>query len=148
MASKPEKTPTLFQAATTGGRVIKQPQLVQFIVDGNGAMVTTAQEFYQVEKWANSRFGSGNRLSDRARFLEQIQTLISRPGSFISTKGSTKPLEDLCKMMKAAGYDLAEWQLPHELKDMGRPPAPKPVVKTSPDAGASEQEGSESKPDP
>lgn len=144
MPAKPEKTPTLFQAATTGGRVIKQPQLVQFIVDGNGAMVTTAQEFYQVEKWANARFGSGNRLSDRGRFIEQIQTLVARPGSFTSTKGSTKPLEDLCKMMKAGGYDLAEWSLPPELKDLGnsakaKPPQPKkstPASDESPEAGS------------
>lgn len=140
MPPKPEKTLTLFQTATTGGRVIKQPQLVQFIVDGNGAMVTSTQDFYQVEKWANSRYGSGNRLADRNRFLEQIQTLVARPGSFVSTKGSTKPLEDLCKLMKAAGYDLAEWQLPPELKDMDRPPVAKPVKKA--EAVADEPEGS------
>jgi hypothetical protein len=124
--AKPEKQLTLFQSATAGGRVIKQGYLAQFILDGAGAMLTPIGEWNTAEKWANSKYASGNRMSDRNRFLDQIQVLVSRPGSFVGTRGSMKPLEDLCKLMKSAGHDLAEWQLPPELKDMGKPKPEEP----------------------
>lgn len=146
MANKPEKTPTLLQAATAGARIIRQPQLVQFIVDGNGAMVAPILDWVAVEKWANARYGSGNRMADRSRFLDQLQVLVARPGSFISTRGSTKPLEDLCKLMKAGGYDLGEWQLPPELKDMGKPKPKEPPKKPSGVVEEGSPEGGEAKP--
>jgi hypothetical protein len=133
--ARQEKQLTLYQAATVGGRVIKQGYLAQFILDGNGAMLTPISDWNTAEKWANSKYASGNRMSDRNRFLDQIPVLVSRPGSFVSTRGSTKPLEDLCKLMKAAGHDLAEWQLPPELKN--KPPPPSPPKKPA-DAAESE----------
>lgn len=120
---------TLFQSAASGARIIRQMYIVQFIVDGNGAFVTPTMDFNAAEKWASSRNSTGARMTDRTRFLDKLEVLISRPGSFISTRGSSKPLEDLCKAMKAAGYDLGEWQLPHDLKEMFKPKKAEPPVK-------------------
>lgn len=116
-----KKEVSLYQAATSGGRVAKQGPLVQFILDGNGAMVTSTMDWAMAEKWANSKSSTGIRATDRNRFLDQIPTLAARPGSFIGTRGSTKPLTDLCILMKNNGYDLKEWALPPELKDLGDP---------------------------
>lgn len=143
---KKEKTLTLLQAVTSAGRVVRQGPLVQFIIDGNGAMVMPTLDFFTVEKWANSKFASGNRMADRTRFLDQIQTLVARPGSFISTRGSSKTLEDLARLMKANGYDLNEWQLPPELKNLGKPPPPEAAKKPGAAESGPPQKGAEPQP--
>ncbi len=124
------KTQTLLEAALMRMRAIRQGDLVQLVVDGGGAMVCTTMEFLQAQKWAQRKPATGNAISDRGRFLEQITVLISRPGSMASTRGSAKAVEGLAKLMKQGGYDLGEWMLPPELKNLGRPapepPGPKP----------------------
>src|SRR3546814_19998561 len=57
-------------------------------------------------------------ITDRGRFFEQIGTLVSRPGSVVSTRGHGKYVENLVRAMNQAGYDIGEWMLPPELKDL------------------------------
>lgn len=120
----------LFDAATARGRVIRQGDIACVIMDGAGAMVVPTQELMLAQKWAQSKPPSGNLLSDRARFLDKISALVSRPGSVQATRGNDKQLERLARAMQQQGYDLSEWTLPKELKNP-RPlgaadPAPKP----------------------
>lgn len=108
----------LFEAATTQARVVKQGDLVQIVIDGGGALVTTLEEFAQARKWAERKAASGNRVTDRGRFFEQIGTLISRPGTQAATRGNVKAVEGLARKMKVGGYDIGEWALPPELRFM------------------------------
>ncbi|MEQ1439603.1 hypothetical protein AAG565_09580 [Fontimonas sp. SYSU GA230001] len=114
MASKQN----LFEAATAQARVVKQGDLVQVVIDGGGAFVTTLEEFSQARKWAERKAASGNRVTDRGRFFEQIGTLISRPGTQAATRGNIRTLEGLARKMKAGGYELGDWGLPPELRFM------------------------------
>ena len=124
MAQKPR---TLYEAATARGRVIRQGEIASIVMDGAGAVIVFMQELIGAQKWAQSRVPTSNLLSDRARFLDQFTVLISRPGSVQATRGNDRNLEKLAKAMLGAGYDLAEWTLPVELKSLGHgaPPAPK-----------------------
>ncbi len=117
---------TLFEAAVKRIRVMRQGDLVQLVIDGGGALVTTTQEFMQAQKWASSKTATGNTVTDRGRLLEQIGPLVSRPGSMLSTRGHTKQIEALAKLMKQGGYDLGEWMLPPELKNPPIPQRDKP----------------------
>ena len=99
----------LFEAATGRGRVLRQGNIACIIMDGNGAVVTYMQDFAQARKWAQSKLPTSNLLSDRARFLDQFQVLVSRPGSIQATRGNQQQLEKLVKEMLAGGYDLSEW---------------------------------------
>lgn len=130
------RTKTLYESVESRARIIKQGDIVCIIIDGGGAMVAATQDFMAAQKWAASRTASGNDLTDRARFLEQIPALVARPGSINPTRGSDKLIENLAKNMKQAGYDLSEWQLPPELKNLGHPTpsAPKPKDKPAPTA--------------
>lgn len=121
---------TLLESAQSRMRTIRQGDLAQLIVDGGGAMVVPMIELMQAQKWAQRKASSGNMLTDRTRFLEQVTTLISRPGSMLPTKGHHKAIEALAKQMMQAGYDINEWALPPELRGLGRhaalePDAPK-----------------------
>lgn len=111
----------LFESALSRARVVRQGDLVQVIVDGGGAFVTYQQEFMQAQKWAQSKTASGNWVTDRGRLFERINTLISRPGSAVSTRGHGKYIENLARSMNQAGYELSEWMLPPELKNLGNP---------------------------
>jgi hypothetical protein len=97
------------------GRVIRQGEIVQLVMDGGGALVCPATDFLMAQKWAMSRTGSGNLVTDRGRFLDKIEILISRPNSFVSTRGSSVPLVRLGKAMKQAGYDLKEWNIAKDI---------------------------------
>ena len=119
-----KKVQTLYESATGNLRVVNRGNIVECIVDGNGSMVTSITEFVQAQKWAQAKFSGGNSVQDRNRFLEQITALISRPGSFVSTRGSGKLLEDIARAMKSTGYELRDWQLPPELKNIGGKPPP------------------------
>lgn len=121
-------TISLYESATKRARVVRQGEIVCYIVDGGGAMVMTTQDFVQAQKWANAKPASGNMLTDRARFLEQVPALIARPGSMLPTRGHERYIERLARAMRQAGYDLNEWQLPPELKRPPQtdPPAPAP----------------------
>ena len=119
----PSPARNLFEAATARGRVIRQGDLACIVMDGSGAIVVPQQDLIQAQKWAQSRPPTNNLLSDRARFLDQFQVLIARPGSVQSTRGNERQLERLARAMLAAGYDLAEWVLPIELRDLGKRPA-------------------------
>lgn len=123
-------TATLYDSATKRARVVRQGDIVCYIVDGGGAMVMASQDFVQAQKWATAKPASGNALTDRARFLEQVPALVSRPGSMLPTRGSERSVERLAKAMRQAGYDLNEWQLPPEIK---RPPQPDAAVAKSGD---------------
>lgn len=116
---------SLFDSATRGARIIKQGEIFCLVLDGGGAMIGFMQDLHAAQKWAQSKPSCGNRVTDRGRFLEQIPTLVARPGSFVSTRGSEKLIEKVARGMRAGGYDLSEWMLPPELKNMGRPAAEK-----------------------
>jgi hypothetical protein len=129
---------TLLEAALKRIRVIRQGDIVQLVIDGGGALVTTTQEFIQAQKWASSKTATGNIVTDRGRLLEQIGPLISRPGSILSTRGNAKQVEALAKLMKQGGYDLGEWMLPPELKNPQIPqpePAKPKAAEAEDDAG-------------
>lgn len=106
---------TLFEAATGKGRVLRQGEIVQVIMDGAGAFVCAATDFMVAQRWAMTRPGSGNTVTDRGRFIEKIEVLVSRPNSFVSTRGSSVPVERLAKAMKQAGYNLKEWNISREV---------------------------------
>ena len=109
------RTLSLYETATNKGRVIRQGEIVQVVMDGAGAFVCAAQDFMIAQKWGMARTGSGNVTTDRGRLLEKIEVLISRPNSFVSTRGSSVPIERLAKSMKQAGYDLKEWNIARDV---------------------------------
>lgn len=109
------KSLSLYETATNKGRVIRQGEIVQVVMDGAGAFVCGAQEFMIAMKWGMSRTGSGNVTTDRGRFIEKIEVLISRPNSFVATRGSSVPIERLAKTMKQNGYDLKEWNISRDV---------------------------------
>lgn len=115
---------SLFEAATNRGRVIRQGEIVHWVMDGSGAVVVPAQDFLIAQKWGQSRTGSTNVVTDRGRFLEKFETLIARPGSFVSTRGNTRSLASLAKVMIASGYDMSEWGLPFDVKQALKPADP------------------------
>jgi hypothetical protein len=128
---------SLLESATARGRVIRQGDIVCIIMDGGGAMVVPSQEYLQASKWAQSKPPSGNLLTDRARFLDKITSLVSRPGSLQATRGNDKALEKLARAMQHSGYDLSEWTLPPELKNPPPLGAPtEPARKRSAEASA------------
>lgn len=135
MAQEPR---TLFEAATKRGRVIRQGEIASIVMDGAGAVIVFMQEFVGAQKWAQSRVPTSNLLSDRARFLDQFSTLVSRPGSVQTTRGNDRQLEKLVRAMLAVGYDLAEWTLPAELKSIGhgKPPPTAPQAPREKPEGA------------
>jgi hypothetical protein len=138
------KTLNVFEAATSRARVMKQGDLVQIVIDGGGAMVTTLAEFMQAQKWAQRKPATGNMVTDRGRFLEQITALVSRPGSMVSTRGNSKQVEALARSMKQAGYDIGEWMLPPELKNLGMPTAePRKAKLADADEGENDNAGTE-----
>ncbi|EIT69654.1 MULTISPECIES: hypothetical protein [Hydrocarboniphaga] len=108
---------TLFEAATTRARIVRHLDIVCLIIDAGGAMIIPMQDFVQAQKWASSRIASGNLLNDRGRFLERMQSLVSRPGSLAPTRGNPKQLEAIVRSMRAAGYDIGEWSLPAEIRN-------------------------------
>lgn len=139
-----ERTKSLYETATGNGRVIRQGEIVQVIMDGAGAFVCNAQEFSVAQKWAMSRTGSSNKVTDRGRFIEKIEVLISRPNSFVSTRGSTVPVERLAKQMKQAGYELKDWNITKDIiESIEKKPEPvvkKKAVEEAPDEPASDQQ--------
>lgn len=110
------RTKTLFESFSSRGRIAKQGNIVMIVVDGGGAMIVAMDEFIVAQKWAQAKPSSGNIVSDRGRFLEQFQVMVSRSGSFAGTRGNSRQLYRLAKEMRAAGHDLGEWMLPPELK--------------------------------
>lgn len=122
---------TLFESATGRGRILRQGDIACIVMDGGGAVIVHSQDLIQAQKWSQSRPASGNLLTDRGRFLDQIPVLISRPGSQQSTRGNDRQIERLARAMRQAGYDLSEWLLPPEMKTPAywmpqAPEAPKP----------------------
>ena len=131
------RTFSLFESAVSRMRVMRQGDIVQLVIDGGGALVTSTQDFIQAQKWASSKPASGNMITDRGRMLERLSVLVARPGSVLGTQGNAKQLAGLCKLMSQGGYDLAEWMLPPELKNpQPQAPANKP---DPPDAEAGAQ---------
>lgn len=134
------RTRSLYESATARARVIRHVDIVCMVFDGAGAMVMPMQDFVQAQKWGSSKPASGNALSDRGRFLEQIPALVSRPGSIASTRGNPRQLETLARSMRAAGYDLGEWMLPPEIRNPPPPAAAlgakKPAAKSATGPGA------------
>ena len=135
-----ERTYTLFESATRSARLLKQGPIMCIIIDGGGAMICFTDEFLAAQKWASRKPATGNAISDRGRFLDQLSVMITRPGSFMGTRGSDKIVEKLARAMMAAGYDLGEWSLPPELKSLGHPgpvdPKPKKAADEQPDGEA------------
>ncbi|NKF22441.1 hypothetical protein [Solimonas marina] len=134
------RTKNLFESAVSRARVIRQGDIVQVVIDGGGAFVTFTQEFRMAQKWASSRIATGNMVTDRGRFFEQIGTLVSRPGSMVSTRGSGKYVENLVRAMNQGGYELSEWMLTPELKAIARAhlQGPEPKVRDAAEEAPSE----------
>lgn len=107
----------LFESAIGRGRLIRQGDVACIVMDGAGASIVEMQDLLRAQRWAQSKPGSGNLLSDRGRFLDQFTVLVSRPGSQQATRGNAYQLERLARSMRQAGYDLSDWTLPPELKD-------------------------------
>lgn len=128
---------SLYEMAASKGRVIRQGEIVQMVMDGAGAFVCTAQDFTIAQKWGMSRTGSGNIVTDRGRLLDKIEVLISRPNSFVSTRGSSVPIERLAKAMKQQGYDLKEWNIARDVIELiEKRPGQEPAKKAAPEAPA------------
>lgn len=130
------RTLSLYDTAVGNGRVIRQGEIVQVVMDGAGAFVCAAMDFSMAQKWAMSRTSSSNKVSDRGRFIEKIEVLISRPNSFVSTRGSSVPIERLAKAMKQQGYDLKEWNISRDVIAVveARPGQSPATKKTAPEA--------------
>jgi hypothetical protein len=111
------KTKTVFESAMSKARIARQGDITMVIIDGGGAMVVPTMEYNQAYRWAMSKPATGNPLTDRGRFFDKITTVVSRPGSFIGTRGHDKAIATLAKAMKAAGFDLNDWSLAPEIKD-------------------------------
>lgn len=111
-----QKARNLFEAATSRGRVIRAGDIVCIVMDGAGSVIVSTMDFVQAQKWAQSKIPSANLLTDRARFLDQFSVLVSRPGSMQVTRGNDRQLSHLASAMAAAGYSLAEWALPIQLR--------------------------------
>ena len=126
------RTISLYDGATAKGRVIRQGEIIQMVMDGSGAFVCSAQDFMVAQKWAQAKTASTNLLTDRGRFIEKIEVLIARPNSVISTRGSSRPLTMMAKQMRQAGYDLSEWVLPHDVKEALKTPIDLPRPKSEP----------------
>ncbi|MEK6806497.1 MAG: hypothetical protein AABY95_07595 [Pseudomonadota bacterium] len=132
---------TLFESATGSLRISKHGRLMQIVADGNGACVVMDTEYNVAAKWASSRASAGSPGNDRSKFLDQIATLIARPGSFVSTRGSDKPLEDIVRLMLNSGFDINDWGMPPSVKALfSKGPATKP--KTPPPSAPPESEQS------
>ena len=131
-----KKEPTLLESAMRGLRASKHGRVIQVVADGNGAFVTMDIDFNTANKWAFSKTSSGSPQNDRNKFMDQFATLIARPGSFVNTRGGSKPILDIAKLMKSAGFDLNDWALPPDVKaEFSHGPEPtKPKPKTD-DAG-------------
>jgi hypothetical protein len=110
------KQVSLFETATRGARVVRQADLTTMIIDGGGAMIMETLEFGAAYKWAQAKNTSGSVLNDRNKFFERITVLVSRPGSFQTTRGSDKALRNMARLMKASGLELNDWNLPPEIK--------------------------------
>ena len=117
-----KKELSLFQSACAKLRVSRLGALTMLVVDGQGLAFCLTSDFSPVEKWARAKPQGPNATIDMGKIVEKIDVMITRPGTtFASTRGSTKPLEAVVKAMKAAGVDIKEFQLPPELKDLGKP---------------------------
>lgn len=119
-----QKARNLFESATSRGRVIRAGDIVCIVMDGAGAVIVPTMDFVQAQKWAQSKTPSANLLTDRARFLDQFTVLVSRPGSIQATRGNDRQLAHIATGMAAAGYALAEWSLPLQLRRVNTSHAP------------------------
>lgn len=138
------KPRTLYDAATRQGRVVRQGEIATIVMDGGGAVVVGIQEFTAAHKWASSKPFSGNLLTDRARFLDQFSAMVSRPHSVQTTRGNDRQIDRLVRSMRVAGYDIAEWQIPPEMKD---PKYWMPKIEGKDDKKKSDDEPAAGKPD-
>ena len=117
----PAKEISLFQSAAGKLRVSRLGPLTMIVIDGQGLGLCLTGDFSPVEKWAKSRPQGPNATIDAGKVIEKVDVLVCRQGTtFATTRGSTKPLENIAKAMRAAGMDLREFSLPPELKDMGK----------------------------
>jgi hypothetical protein len=113
---------SLFQSAAGKLRISRLGPLTMLVIDGQGLGLCLTGDFSPVEKWAKAKGQGPNATIDAAKIIEKIDVLVCRQGTtFASTRGSTKPLENIAKAMRAAGMDLKEFSLPPELKDLGKP---------------------------
>jgi hypothetical protein len=118
----PKAPLSLYQSACQKLRVSRIGPLTQLVVDGQGLALCLTADFSPVEKWAKSKTSGPNATIDMGKMIEKLDVVVARPGtSFVSTRGSTKPLESIVKAIRAAGMDLKEFQLPPELKNLGAP---------------------------
>ncbi|HUR40713.1 MAG TPA: hypothetical protein VM240_06045 [Verrucomicrobiae bacterium] len=118
----PPKEISLFLSACGKLRIARVGPLTQLVIDGQGLAYCLTADFSVVEKWAKSKGQGPNATIDAAKMIEKVDVMVCRPGTtFASTRGSTKPLEAVCKAMRQAGIDIKEFALPPELKDMNKP---------------------------
>lgn len=142
------RTLSLFDGATAKGRVMRQGEIIQMVMDGSGAFVCPAMDFLVAQKWAQSKTASTNVLTDRGRFIEKIEILIARPNSVVSTRGSTRPLVMLAKQMVQNGYDLSEWVLPFDVKQELKVKIDQPKAKSAAESESAEGSAPQAPPPP
>jgi len=110
------KQKTLFEGFIFRARVVKQGDIAMIVLDGAGALIVPMDEYLTAQKWAQSKMSSGNMVTDRGRFMDQFNSMVARPGSFLGTKGNGRQLYKLVKAMRAAGHGMDDWMVPMDLK--------------------------------
>lgn len=103
----------LYDSGLRRAQVHRVGDITEIVFDGAGAVATSTLDFKTVQRWAMSRMPSGNAMRDRGAVLGRLETCVVRRGTSIATtQGSNKPLLQLVKAMKQAGFNLSEWSLP------------------------------------
>lgn len=116
MAEKQEK---LYQTAMRKGAIQRYgSKLIMVVMYGEGAVLVPTMDWQAVSKWAMTKNGTGSPMKDRMTLFERLECVVARPGSFMTTKGNSKLLENVVKGMGECGLDPKEWVLPPDLKEM------------------------------
>ena len=111
-----QKEMTIYQAACQRLRISRNGAVTQLVMDGQGSAVCLTAEFVPAQKWAQSKTSMMNGLQCAQKLIEKIEIIVARPGTtFAGTRGSAKPLGDLLRAMKSAGFDVTEWGFPPDV---------------------------------
>lgn len=122
----------IYTSAMRKGSVQRYGKLVMVVMAGEGAVLVPQLEWATTQKWAMSKNATGAPMRDRQMLFDRLEAFVSRPGSFISTKGNHKALADIVKAMKENGLDPKEWVLPPDLREDKKPDQPEPAEKDAP----------------
>lgn len=115
----------LFTAAMYAGSVRRYGDMVVLAMPSMG-IVTTQQDMQQAQSWARCKPSSGIVNKDRIRLLERFETVIARQNSGCSTRGPSKTISGLVKIMASTGMVLDAWSIPKLVMDELYPARPLP----------------------